>query len=356
MLFFGRKKRLLDYASGASGADHALPLPADVAEVLGGVPRPSDPALLSGGELLGDAGVYRLTDELALVQSLSYTSPMVENAYVYGQIAAAHAFSAVYARGGSPRTALNLVGYPNDKDPGLTWLSDVLKGGAERCQRAGAALVGGRATRAAEIRYGLAVTGVLHPHKALTRADARPGDRLVLTKALGTGVATTAHKAGECGKGDEAFEAACAGMVQLNEAAREAMAEVGVHAAADVAGSGLAGCGWAVAEASRATLAFELGRLPLLPGAEALARRRFLARDNAVNAKLVAAALRLEGKPDPVRLEFFYDPQTSGGLLISVPAERADALVKAVRDRGADAGCVVGEVLERQDRALVLRA
>jgi selenide,water dikinase len=208
--------------------------------------------------------------------------------------------------------------------------------------------------RDAEIKFGYAVTGTVHPDRVVTNAGARPGDKLVLTKALGTGFVTTAHKANECP--EAAFRAAVVSMVQLNDVGMRAMLDAGAHAATDVTGFGLAGHGYGMAVGSGVTLVIELPRLPLLPGADKLARSRaFLTRASTTNRAYVAGDLRTEGKHDPVREEFFYDAQTSGGLLISVPAERAEALVAAARAGGAAVACVIGEVTERQDKALVLR-
>jgi selenide, water dikinase len=278
---------------------------------------------------------------------------VVNDPFIYGQIAAANALSDVYAMGGVPKTALNLVGYPDDKDPSLEWLGEILRGGAERCQAAGCVIVGGHTVRDAEIKFGMAVTGLVHPQKILTNAAARPGDRLVLTKPLGTGFVTTAHKADDCP--EETFQAAVASMIQLNDVGQQAMFEVGAHAATDVTGFGLAGHTYEMAEGSGTTIVLELSRLPLIPGAEKLAHKPFLTRASATNAAYVAQGLKIEGKPDPVRLEFFYDAQTSGGLLISVPADRAEELVKSLQARGVTAACIVGEVTERGDKALVVR-
>jgi selenide,water dikinase len=323
-----------------------------VAQVLRQITNHHDPNLLVGTETQDDAGVYRLTDELAIVQTIDFFPPVVDDPFTYGQIAAANALSDVYAMGGAPRTALNLVGYPDDKED-LAWLGEILRGGAERCQAAGAVVLGGHSVRDAEIKFGLAVTGVIHPQRIYTNAGARPGDKLVLTKALGTGFVTTANKAGACPP--EVIAAACASMVQLNDVGRDAMLEVGAHAATDITGFGLAGHAYGMAEGSRVTLVLELSRLPLLPGAESLARRPYLTRASATNARYVEPGLRLEGRPDPVRLEFFYDAQTSGGLLISVAADKAEALVTAARARGATATCIVGEVIERAEGGLILR-
>jgi selenide,water dikinase len=207
--------------------------------------------------------------------------------------------------------------------------------------------------RDAEIKFGYAVTGVIHPKRILTNAAARPGDKLVLTKALGTGFVTTAHKAGDCP--DDVLKTACASMVQLNDFGKEAMLEAQAHAATDITGFGLAGHAYEMASGSGTTLVIELSRLPLLPGAEKLAHKPYLTRASGTNAAYVQPGLRIEGKVDPVRLEFFYDAQTSGGLLISVPPDRAEALVEDVRKRGAASACLIGEVVEKQDAALILK-
>jgi selenide,water dikinase len=320
--------------------------------------RPSDngtrdPNLLVGTETRDDAGVYRLTADLAIVQTIDFFPPVVNDPYLYGQVAAANALSDVYAMGGTPRTGLNLVGYPDDK-LNLDWLAEIMRGGDERFAAAGAVVLGGHTVRDAEIKFGYAVTGTIHPDRILTNAGARPGDKLVLTKGLGTGFVTTAHKANECP--EETFRAAVASMVQLNDIGMRAMLDAGAHAATDVTGFGLAGHSYGMAQGSGVSLVIELPRLPLLPGAEKLARSRaFLTRASTTNRAYVAGDLRTEGKHDPVREEFVFDAQTSGGLLISVPADRAEGLVAAARAGGATAACIIGEVVERGDVALVLR-
>jgi selenide,water dikinase len=320
------------------------------------LPKVTDPNLLVGTETHDDAGVYRLTDDIALVQTLDFFPPVVNDPFIYGQIAAANALSDVYAMGGTPKTALNLVGFPDDKAE-MAWLGKILEGGGERCQASGTTIVGGHTVRDAEIKFGLSVTGLVHPQRIFTNAAAKPGDKLVLTKALGTGFITTAHKAEACP--DDVFAAACASMIQLNDIGRDAMIAAGAHAATDITGFGLAGHAYEMADGSDTTLVLELNQLPILPGAEKLAHKPYVTRASGTggtNATYVAGALRFEGKPDPTRLEFFYDAQTSGGLLISVPAENAAALVASVRAKGANAACIVGEVVAKQDVALVLRA
>ena len=311
----------------------------------------ADPNLLVGTETRDDAGVYKLTEEIAIVQTIDFFPPVVNDPFIYGQIAAANAVSDVYAMGGVPKTALNLVGYPDDKLD-LDWLGRIMDGGKERCAAAGAVIVGGHTVRDAEIKFGYAITGLIHPQRILTNAAARPGDKLVLTKPLGTGFVTTAHRADACP--EDVFRAAVAGMVQLNDAGRDAMLDVGAHSATDVTGFGLAGHAYEMAQGSNCTLVFDLSRLPLISGVEVLVRKPFFTRASATNSAYVAAGLRVEGKPDPVRLEVFYDAQTSGGLLISVPADKAEALAEAARKRGATAASIVGEVTERQDGTMLI--
>jgi selenide, water dikinase len=321
--------------------------------VLSNLPKVVDPNVLVGTETHDDAGVYRLTDEIALVQTIDFFPPVIDDPFRYGQIAAANSLSDVYAMGGVPKTGLNLVGYPDDKDPEMTWLGDILRGGAERFTKAGAVILGGHTVRDTEIKFGYAVTGIIHPQKIYTNASAKPGDKLILTKALGTGFVTTAHKRGDCPP--ELFEAACASMIQLNDIGRDVMIEFGAHSATDVTGFGLAGHSFEMAMGSKVTLILNLSKLPLFPKVEAFARKPYLTRASATNASYVESEVLKEGKLDPVRLEFFYDAQTSGGILMSVPAEKADAAVAAAMSKGASATCVIGEVVERREKAIVLR-
>jgi selenide,water dikinase len=327
--------------------------PQGIAQVLRHLAPITDPNVLVGTDTHDDAGVYRLNDDVALVQTLDFFPPVVNDAYIYGQIAAANSLSDVYAMGGVPKTALNLVGYPDDKDPGFTWLGDILRGGQERCQAAGCVIIGGHTVRDTEIKFGYSVTGIVHPGRILTNANAKPGDKLILTKPLGTGFVTTAHKADACP--EELLQAAVASMIQLNDIGRDVALQFGAHSATDITGFGLAGHVLEMAQGSKTTIRLELSKLPLLPGAEAFAKKPYLTRASATNAAYVAAELELQGKLDPVRLQFFYDAQTSGGMLISLPADQAEHAVVAARQRGATATSIVGDVAERGAKALVLR-
>ena len=284
------------------------------------------------------------------MQTLDFFPPLVDDPFVYGQIAAANALSDVYAMGGKPVTALNLVGYPDDK-LSLEWLGRILAGGAERCAAAGCTIVGGHTVRDAEIKFGLSVTGTIHPDRILTNATARPGDVLVLTKPLGTGFVTTAAKRRVCPP--EVLDAACRSMVELNKGGCEAMLAVGVSAATDVTGFGLAGHALEMAEGSDVTLVIDLRALPLLPGVEGLTR--FRTRASGTNREYAGPHTHLDGTPDPLRLEFFYDAQTSGGLLISVPAAKADELLRRLTEARTPAAAVIGEVVAPRGKRLWVR-
>ena len=322
------------------------------AQVVQNLPRFEDPRLIIGTEGFSDAGVYQLRDDLLIVQSLDFFPPLVDDPFLFGQIAAANSLSDVFAMGADPRTALNIVCFPDDRLE-LEILSEILRGGADRVALAGAVIAGGHTVRDTEIKYGLSVTGVVNRERLLTNQNAQPGDLLVLTKALGTGFITTAFKAGRCP--EATFEAACASMIQLNSIGRDAARESGAHAATDITGFGLAGHAGELAEASGVTMVLDVQRLPLLPGADELARRGNRTRAGKSNREFAAPAMRVEGEPDPLRTEFLFDPQTSGGLLLSVPAEQAETAIQHARDAGAVTACVVGSVTERQPVRLIVR-
>lgn len=319
------------------------------------MPKLTDPNVLVGTETHDDAGVYRLTDEIAIVQTIDFFPPVVDDPYIYGQIAAANALSDIYAMGAEPKTVLNLVGYPDDEIDGMDWLGQILQGGAERCQEAGAAILGGHSIRDREIKFGLSVTGIVHPKKVWTNSGSRPGDVLVLTKPLGTGIVTSAAKKDACPP--DVLQAACASMIQLNRLGRDAVCALGgEHAVTDVTGFGLCGHAFEMAQGSGVTLTIELNRLPVIPGVEENGLTRLRTRASRTNAEYVKTSSRFEGVPDPVRVEFLWDPQTSGGLLISVEGSKAERLVDDLRQRGASFATIIGEVSPRSDVALIFRS
>lgn len=316
------------------------------------LPKFDDPNLILGAEGFSDAGVYRLRDDLLIVQSLDFFPPLVDDPFVFGQIAAANSLSDIYAMGGRPITALNIVGFPDDQLD-LQILGDILRGGADRVRLAGAVIAGGHTVRDAEIKYGLSATGVVTPDQLMTNQGARPGDLLVLSKPLGTGFITTAYKAKRCP--DDVIAVAAESMARLNAAASAAAVAVGARAATDITGFGLAGHAGELALSSDVSLVIELAKLPLLPGAEALARQGNKTRASATNRSFADSLLRIEADVDELLTEFVFDAQTSGGLLISVPEERAGELIERAQSAGASATCVVGYVEPRQDVAVVLR-
>jgi selenide, water dikinase len=255
--------------------------------------------------------------------------------------------------GGIPKTALNLVAYPDDEDPQLTWLGKILEGGAERCMAAGAVIAGGHTIRDKEIKFGLSVTGIVHPDKVLTNAGAKPGDRLVLTKPLGTGFVTTAHKANACP--EALFKAACLSMVQLNKVGADALQHLHPHGMTDITGYGFAGHALEMALGSNTTLVFELQKLPRFAGIETLIAKRFFTRASKTNREYILPHLRVEGNPDKVSMELALDAQTSGGLLVSLPKEEVALFIKAALANGAICAVEVGEVQAKGPHHLVFK-
>lgn len=326
-------------------------MPAEgIAQVLSYLPTPKpDPNLLVGTETHDDAGVYRIAPDLALVQTVDFFPPVLDDPFVYGQIAAANALSDVYAMGGTPLTALNLVGYPDDK-LSFEWLGRILQGGAERCAAAGCTIVGGHTVRDAEIKFGLSVTGTIHPDRILTNAKAQPRDVLVLTKPLGTGFVTTAAKRQGCPP--ELLAAASASMTQLNVVGRDAMVAAGAHAATDITGFGLAGHAREMADGSGTTLRIDLRALPLLAGVDHLDVSKFRTRGYKANQEYATPEIEYDGTPDPFRQEFLFDPQTSGGLLICISPGRVPELLHRLTESGALAAAVIGDVVARRKTAL----
>jgi selenide,water dikinase len=316
-----------------------------------GLPKFVDPNLIVGTEGFSDAGVYRLRDDLLIVQSLDFFPPLVDDPYTFGQIAAANSLSDIYTMGAKPITALNIVAFP-DKELSLDVLGEILRGGAEKVKEAGAVIAGGHSVRDVEIKYGLSATGVVSPDKLLTNQKAKPGDVLVLTKAIGTGYITTANKRGQCP--EDVMAAAAASMAMLNRAAAEAALAHGAHAATDITGFGLAGHANEMAESSGVTCVIDLSKLPLLAGALDLAKVGNKTRASGSNLAFTGPNVRIEAGCDELLTEIAFDAQTSGGLLIAVAAENAAALVAQAKAGGATASAIVGRVIERGDKSLVL--
>jgi selenide,water dikinase len=280
-----------------------------------------------------DAGVFRLDEKTALVQTVDFFTPVVDDPEAYGAIAAANALSDVYAMGGRPLTALSIAAFP-EKDFPPEWAAAIVRGGARKLAEAGCALLGGHSVRDPEIKFGYAITGLVDPGRILTNAAGRGGDVLVLTKPLGTGIIATALKAGEAPA--EAVAAASASMARLNRDAAEAARRHHVRAATDITGFGLVGHASAVARESRLTLEIRAADLPLLPRAAELAPR-FQAAGLKANRRQFEPDVEYRRDPGDALKLLLYDPQTSGGLFLLVPAEHAEALVGDL-----PGACVIG--------------
>jgi len=310
--------------------------------VLGKLARQHDPNVLVGFDHADDAGVYKISPELALVQTVDFFTPIVDDPYVFGQIAATNSLSDVYAMGGRPMSALALVCFPEKGDLGV--LEQILAGGLSKMVEAGCTVIGGHSIRDEETKFGYAVTGSIHPQHVLTNAGAQPGDALLLTKALGTGVISTAIKRGQAEP--EWLEAATLSMTTLNRSAADvaALHRFHVHAMTDITGFGLIGHAREVALASGVSLRLNPGKVPLLPGALACVSQGFIPGGLKANRQFAECQVDYEdGIPDEVKT-ILFDPQTAGGLLIAVAAEDAEALRAALRNAGVDASRI-GEVL-----------
>jgi selenide,water dikinase len=308
-----------------------------LARVLRHLPTSSDPNLLVGISTCDDAGVYRLSDELALVQTVDFFTPIVDDPYAFGAIAAANALSDIYAMGGRPLTALNLLAYPvSALDPQT--VAEILRGGADKLHEAGAVVVGGHTIDDTEPKYGAAVTGIIHPQRIVTNAAAEPGDLLVLTKPIGTGIISTAIKAARVP--DDVVAAAVESMVRLNAVAAAAMLEVGVHAATDVTGFGLLGHLREMLVASGVGAELHAAAVPVLPGTLDLLAQGYVPGGSRRNLEAVHAWISVApAVPDYVPL-LLADAQTSGGLLIAAPADRAAQLQAALHAHDTPAALI----------------
>lgn len=321
-------------------------------QIISQLPPQTDPALLVGTNTADDAAVYRLTDELALVQTVDFFTPVVDDPYDFGRIAAANSLSDIYAMGAKPLIALNIVGFPVGTLP-LEQLADILRGGADVAREAGMTIVGGHTIDDREPKYGMAVTGTVHPSAYLTNAAGRPGDVLVLTKPLGTGVIATAVKRGSAPA--RVIAEATASMAALNRDASEAAVAAGAHSMTDVTGFGLLGHLLEMCEGSGVGAEIWFDTLPWLLGAVDLARQGVVPGGTRRNLEHVLPHVRWMDDFEEYERLLAADAQTSGGLLIAVPEARRDALVDDLRSRGTTAAAVVGRLSEREADTLVVR-
>ena len=317
--------------------------PEDLDQVLKGLPIPKDPKVLVGLDTSDDAGVYQLSEEIALVQTVDFFTPIVDDPFTFGQVAVANALSDVYAMGGTPITGMNLVAFPIKTLPSSV-LREILLGGLSKMKEAGVALVGGHTIEDPEIKYGLAVTGIVHPDKILTNAKARVGDKLVLTKPLGTGIISTALKAGMASQ--EAVRKIVESMVTLNRVASEWMKKFAAHACTDITGFGFIGHVLEMATASRVGMVIQSKDVPVFPEAIEYARMGLIPGGAHSNRDFFSCKVEIHSDVPNLLADIFYDPQTSGGLLISVPSSEAEKLVATLKKEGHGDSGIVGEVVE----------
>ena len=331
-----RLTQLVESAGCASKIDQAT-----LTKVLQGLPSLDDPRVLVGMPAGDDAGVFQLDDDLALVQTVDVFSPSVDDPYTFGQVAAANSLSDVYAMGGRPITALSIVGFPARAMPDEV-MREILRGGIDKMAEAGVAVIGGHSIRDNEIKAGFAVTGLIDPKRIATNAAARPGDRLVLTKPLGTGILAFAGQIGRAPAGGA--EAAARSMATLNKRAAERMIEFGAHACTDVTGFGLMGHLAAMAAASKVDVEIVFDDVPLLPGVLECAAQGILPGAIERNRESSGHALAATDGVPSAMLDILFDAQTSGGLLIAVAESSAEALVARLHEDGIAEAAVIGSV------------
>ncbi len=313
------------------------------------LPVDRDPKLLVGVETSDDAAVYLINEDLALVQTLDFFTPVVDDAYVFGQIAAANSLSDVYAMGGDPLLALNIVCFPEDLPPES--IDGILRGGQDKIREAGALLVGGHTVEDKEPKYGLSVTGLVHPKDVKKNSSAKVGDILVLTKPLGIGILNTGIKAqivSEAG-----YLAAIETMMQLNDVAKDAMVAAKANACTDITGFGFLGHAYEMAAGSDLTLYIDVKSVPIFPEALELADQGIVPAGTYKNLDHISCHLAGADEISPALLDCLVDPQTSGGLLIAVPEENLPLLIQGLEDNPTGYA-IVGRVAEKEKKSIVL--
>ena len=315
--------------------------PEVLSKILEDLPRKIDRNLLVGPETSDDAAVYKISGELAIIVTVDFFTPVVDDPHLFGQIAAANALSDVYAMGGRPLLALNIACFPNCLP--VETISAILRGGAEKVLEAGALIGGGHTVQDDEPKYGLAVVGLAHPDEVLSNATAKPGDVLILTKPLGTGIINTAIKGGLAG--EKAYRAAVEQMAALNKDAAACIKETGASACTDITGFSFLGHAAEMAGASKVSLLIESSKIPLLPGALDFAGMGLIPAGAYDNRRFLNGEVVFGERVSREIQDVLYDPQTSGGLLVSVNPAKAEDLLKKMHGTGLSEACLVGKVV-----------
>jgi len=319
---------------------------------LEGLPLISDPNLIMGMERAEDAGVYRLRDDLAIIQTVDFFTPIVDDPYTFGQIATVNALSDVYAKGGRPLTALNIVCFPV-KTMDISILREILTGGLNKMREAGVVLVGGHSVEDNELKYGLSITGVIHPDRVIMNQGAKVGDKLILTKPLGTGIISTALKNGKAS--DKAVAKSVSSMATLNKKASELMLNVDVHACTDITGFGLLGHACEMIEGTDVGMIIHAEAIPYFPEAKEYAEMGVVPGGTGRNRDFRIKMVDIDKNVSKVMVDILFDPQTSGGLLMSVPAADAEPLLKRMRREGIKEANIIGEVVSKFKGRIVVR-
>ena len=345
----GESARLTKLVKNA-GCASKIPA-ADLARVLARLPKVTDPRVLVGTGTADDAGVFQVSPELCLVQTVDVFAPCVDDPYQFGQIAACNSLSDCYAMGGTPLTALSIIGYPI-RTLSDEWMHQMLKGGMDKLEEAGVALVGGHSINDEEIKFGFAITGVVKPDEIVTNAGAQPGDALILTKRIGTGIVAFAAQIGRAS--EESVRAAGESMATLNRAAAEVMREVGAHACTDVTGFGLLGHLCRVVRESGVTAEVWWDAVPTFAGVRELAREGMISGAAERNREFADEMVEVGGDVPEDAVDVLYDAQTSGGLLLSVAEDRAEQALGELRRRGCSESAIIGRVVGRSKGEIVV--
>ena len=299
-----------------------------------------------------DAGVYKLTDDLAIVQTVDFFTPIVDDPYQFGRIAVANSLSDVYAMGGVPLTALNIVCFP-EGTMDISVLNEVLRGGLDKMHEAGVILVGGHSVEDPELKYGISVTGTVHPDKVIRNNGAKAGDRLILTKPLGTGIISTAIKGGMTD--EKSIAKIVASMTALNKAASEAMQEVGAHACTDITGFGLLGHAAEMIEETEGGMVIDSAAVPIFHEAKGLAEIGMIPAGLHRNRDFRKGMVDVSEEVPRYLQDMLFDPQTSGGLLIAVSHERAWMLLEKLQEKGVAEAAIIGEVVAEHNGRIEVR-
>ncbi len=324
--------------------------PVGLGELLASLPKNQDPNLLVGFETSDDAGVYRLNAETALVTTADFITPPVDDPFLFGQIAAANALSDVYAMGGKPITCLNLVGFPSDQlAPEI--LHGIVAGALDKITEAGAVLAGGHTTEDEEPKFGLSVTGIVHPERYWSNAGAQPGDVLILTKPIGSGVLFNANL--KKWVSEDALNQCLQLLTTLNKVAAETLSRFEVHAATDITGFGLAGHTMEMAKGSKVTIKIDTTAVPIMAEAQEMYERGMTTGVNLTNRALIEADTRFEREMPKKHQEIFIDPQTSGGLLVAVPESEGKTILQNLHEASVSHAQIIGSVHPQEQDYLI---